>query len=46
MKVNQYEYERLVLSYNEEVENVLIKAQEEILKGLEIEKDIFEESVL
>jgi len=36
----------LILSYNEEIEQILAKAQEAILEEVGIEKDIFEDSVI
>lgn len=39
-------YEKLVLEYNDEVENVLKKAQQTILENLNIQFEDFEESVI
>lgn len=39
-------YERLVMSYNEEVEQVLIDSQKRILNELSIDNDVFEDSIL
>ncbi|KAL4456583.1 hypothetical protein ABPG74_000690 [Tetrahymena malaccensis] len=40
------EYERLILQYNEDVENIIKKAQSTILEILEIPYEDFEESVI
>jgi len=39
-------YEKLVLEYNDEIENVLKKAQQTILEILNIQFEDFEESVI
>jgi hypothetical protein len=36
----------LIINYNEAVENLLTKAQEDILTKLAIDKEVFEDSVL
>ena len=46
MNSNQDKYEELIIKYNEDVENLLTKAQEDILTKLGIEKEVFEDSVL
>ncbi|KRX01514.1 hypothetical protein PPERSA_01417 [Pseudocohnilembus persalinus] len=46
MRSDITKYEGYIMEYNEQVEKVLIAAQEELLEALEIEKEQFEESVL
>ena len=39
------QYERLILNYNEEIENILKNAREKILDELNVYKNVFAESV-
>ena len=46
MHSDHEKYEEFILSYNDTVEKVLTESQEKILQVLNIEKEVFEESVL